>query len=176
MKKILILSMFIAFALICSCEKQDSAAEQQLAQRKAELDAREKALDERLSALDEKVNALDEKLTALLEKEKAMASARTIPAGSQTQISDPAQVQTERDAAIQQFSTEIRARISDDLKMKAETDRAKRRALEELQSQREPRQPKLKMSGGAVLPAPEATSPTPSPTVEASLPTPSPTP
>ena len=45
MKKIVILSMLISFGMICSCQKQDSAAEQQLAQRKAELDAREQALD-----------------------------------------------------------------------------------------------------------------------------------
>jgi hypothetical protein len=47
MKKTLVLSLLIPFALVCSCQKQDSTAEQQLAQRKTELDAREKALDER---------------------------------------------------------------------------------------------------------------------------------
>ena len=51
--------MLISFAMICSCQKQDSAAEQ-LAQRKAELDAREKALDER-EKVRCKVKALDEK-------------------------------------------------------------------------------------------------------------------
>ena len=44
-----VLSMLISFAMICSCQKQDSAAEQQLAQRKTELDARETALIERLA-------------------------------------------------------------------------------------------------------------------------------
>ena len=43
--------MLIPLAMVCSCQKQDAAAEQQLAQRKAELDAREKALDEREKAL-----------------------------------------------------------------------------------------------------------------------------
>jgi hypothetical protein len=38
--------MLISLAMVCCCQKQDAAAEQQLAQRKAELDAREKALDE----------------------------------------------------------------------------------------------------------------------------------
>jgi hypothetical protein len=47
MKKLLALSMLIPLAMVCSCQKQDAAAEQQLAQRKAELDTREKALDER---------------------------------------------------------------------------------------------------------------------------------
>ena len=54
MKKILALSLLIPFALVCSCEKQDSTAEQQLAQRKTELDAREKALDEREKAFAER--------------------------------------------------------------------------------------------------------------------------
>jgi hypothetical protein len=59
MKKTLLLSFLIPFALVCSCQKQDSTAEQQLAQRKTELDAREKALDEREKAL-----AQQEKLVA----------------------------------------------------------------------------------------------------------------
>ena len=54
MKKTLALSLLIPFALVCSCQKQDSTAEQQLAQRKTELDAREKALDEREKALAER--------------------------------------------------------------------------------------------------------------------------
>src|SRR5262249_6694671 len=54
MKKTFILSLLIPFALVCSCQKQDSTAEQQLAQRKVELDAREKALDQREKALAER--------------------------------------------------------------------------------------------------------------------------
>jgi septation ring formation regulator EzrA len=54
MKKTLALSLLIPFALVSSCEKQDSTAEQQLAQRKTELDAREKALDEREKAMAER--------------------------------------------------------------------------------------------------------------------------
>ena len=53
MKKLFTISMLVSFAMICSCQKQDSAAEQQLAQQKAKLDAREKALNERVNALDE---------------------------------------------------------------------------------------------------------------------------
>jgi hypothetical protein len=52
MKKTLALSLLIPFALICSYQKQDSTAEQQLGQRKTELDAREKALDEREKSTD----------------------------------------------------------------------------------------------------------------------------
>jgi hypothetical protein len=54
MKKVFVVSLLIPFTLFCSCQKQDSTAEQQLAQRKADLDAREKALDEREKALAER--------------------------------------------------------------------------------------------------------------------------
>jgi hypothetical protein len=47
MEKTFALSALIPLALLCSWQKQDSTAEQQLAQRKTELDAREKALEER---------------------------------------------------------------------------------------------------------------------------------
>ena len=70
MKKLLALSMLIPLAMVCSCQKQDAAAEQRLAQRKAELDTREKALDEREKAL--------------AEKEKAIARAAMIPADAQS--------------------------------------------------------------------------------------------
>jgi hypothetical protein len=65
MKKLFVLSMLIPLAMVCSCQKQDAVAEQQLAQRKAELDTREKALDEREKAL--------------AEKEKAVARAAMLP-------------------------------------------------------------------------------------------------
>jgi hypothetical protein len=54
MKKIFVLSTLISLSMICSCQKQDAAAEQRLSQREATLDAREKALDEREKALIEK--------------------------------------------------------------------------------------------------------------------------
>jgi len=174
MKRIFVLSMLICFAMICSCQKQDSAAEIQLAQQKADLDAREKELDERVNALDERVNALDKKVNAFAEKEKAALNAQTIPTDAQPQISDPAQVKTERDKAIQQVPAEIRTLIPH----KAESDREKQerrpqtqRGPGQLQSQG---QRKLKMFGAAVLPAAEASSPTPSSAVETSSPTPAP--
>ena len=178
MKKIFILSMIISFAMICSCQKQDSAAEQQLAQRKAELNAREQALDERVNALDERMNGLDERVKALAEKEKATANARTIPTGVQGQIPDPAQVQAERDRAIQQFRADFRARIPDPSKVTA-GDPAKQarpapRQLgpEHLQRLWQQNLDKAKMSGKAVFPAAEGGSPTPSPAVEATSPSP----
>jgi seryl-tRNA synthetase len=178
MKRILILSIISSFAMICSCQKQDSAAEQQLAQQKAELDAREKALDERVNALDERMNALDERVKALAEKEKATANARTIPTGVQGQIPDSAQVQAERDRAIQQFRALIpnpsTVTVGDPAKQKRPAPR--RLGPEDLHRQWQQNLDKAKMSGKAVFPAAEAGSPTPSPAVEATSPSPSPTP
>jgi DNA repair exonuclease SbcCD ATPase subunit len=176
MKKILVLSMLTCFTIICSCQKQDSAAEQELAQRKTELDGREKALDEKVTALDEKVAALDEKVTALVQKEQATLNARTTATDVQSQTPDPAQVQAERERTIQQFSAEMRAMVPDDSKMKSDLE--KQRGLEELQRQSSR---KSKMFSGAVFPAPaptsptlQATSPTPSSAVEEASPTSSP--
>ena len=167
--------MLISFAMICSCQKQDLAAEQQLAQRKAQLDARENALAEREKAVDAREKAL-------AEKEKATASARTIPRG----VADPAQVQAERDRKIQQLPPELQALIAaapDSSQMKAEKsrmmqERAAQRQLgpEDLNRQWQRKLNKAKMSGEAVFPAAEAGSPTPSPAAEAASPSPSPTP
>ena len=81
MKKFWVLSVIISFAMICSCQKQDSTAEQQPAQQKTGLDTRETALIERLNALDEKVNALDKKVKTLFEKEQATSNAGTTATG-----------------------------------------------------------------------------------------------
>jgi len=91
MKKLFALSMLISFAMICSCQKHDSAAEQQFAQRKAELDAREKALDERERAL--------------AEREKVRARVPGIPADHQSsaQVRDPAELKAERERRLQQL-------------------------------------------------------------------------
>ena len=82
MKKMFILSMLIASAMICSCQKQDSGAEAQLAQRKTELDVREEALVQRDKAVDERVKAV-------AKREKAVANSRIIQ--SQRQLPDAAQ-------------------------------------------------------------------------------------
>jgi DNA repair exonuclease SbcCD ATPase subunit len=184
MKKNFILSMIISFAMICSCQKQDSAAEQQLAQRKVELDAREDALIERLNALDEKVNALDKRLNALAENEKSRANVQTIPPDAQSHdvVRDPAEAKAERDRRIQEFRAQIRARIPDPSKVTvgdpAKQERPAPRQLgpEDLQRQWEGKLNKARMSGEAVFPAAEAGSPTQSPAVEATSPSPSPTP
>ena len=188
MKKIFIVSILIAFAMICACQKQNSAAEQQLAQRKTALDTREAALDEREKALVERERAL-------AQRGKAAANIRTIPPGVQGQTPDAAQIQAERDRRIQQLPPEFRALIPDRSKMdsaRAEKDRMiqERRAQtqlgpEDLQRQWERKLNKAKMSGEAVSPATaapttssaaDATSPTASPAADATSPTSSPTP
>ena len=95
MKKIFIVPMVISFAMICACQKQDSAVDAQLVQRKAELDAREKALDE--------------KEKALLEREKAVANSPIIR--SRQQARNPAEVEAEREKRLQQLPPELRALI-----------------------------------------------------------------
>jgi hypothetical protein len=170
MKKILILSMLIPFTIICSCQKQDSAAEKQLAQEKTALDAREKALDEREKELDLRKTVLDEKENALAKKEKAAANARTIPPDVQSQgaIRDAAEAQAERDRKIQQLPPEIRALIPNPPQMnsaKAEKDRMTRERLDQRQYKFEQAQ-KAWTSGAATSPAAEATSPAPSPAIE----------
>ena len=165
MRKTFIVPMLIAFAMVCSCQKQDSAAEQQLAQRKIELDIREKALDER---------------------EKAIASVRKISPDLQSRppVRDPAQLKAERDRKIQQLPPELQALIAaapDASQLKAEKDskmqaRSAQRQLGPEDLNRQWQRKMMGTSGGAVFPAPEASSPTPSPAVEATSPTPSPTP
>ncbi len=175
MKKNFILSIVISFPMICSCQKQDSAAEQQLDKRKTELDAREQALNE-------KQQVLDGREKALAEKEKATANARTIPRGVQGQTPDPAQVKAETDRRMQQLPPEFRALIPDRSQVTAgdpaKQERPAPRQLtpEDLQRQWQSKLDKAKMSGEAVFPAAEAGSPTPSPAVDLTSPSPSPTP
>ena len=95
--------MVISFAMICACQKQDSAADAQLAQRKAELDTREKALDE--------------KEKALLEREKAVANRPIIQ--SRQQARNPAEVEAEREKRLQQLPPELRALVPNPAQMDA---------------------------------------------------------
>jgi len=178
MKKIFIVSMLTSFAMICSCQKQDSTAEAQLAQRKTELDTREAALDEREKALVERERAF-------AQREKAIAKIHTTPPVVQGQTPDASQAQTERDRRIQQLPPEMQSLILDSAPnaAKGEKDRMTRERLaqrqlgpEDLQRQWQRNLDKAKMSGKAVFPAAEATSPTPSPAVQATSPSPSPTP
>jgi hypothetical protein len=192
MKKILILPMVISFAMICSCQKHDAAAEQQLAQRKVELDTREDALIEREKVADEREKTLDEREKALAENEKSRANAQAIPSDTQSQdvVRDAAEATAERDSRIQQFRAEIQARIPDASQINSAKDEKDRMTRERLQRQsgqagsQSQRQYKFQqtqkawMPGAAVSPASpttssalDAASPTSSPPVEASSPT-----
>src|ERR1043166_2005890 len=163
MKIIFVLSVLTSVAMICSCQKQDSAAEQQLAQRKIELDTRENALNER---------------------EKAIASVRKISPDLQSRppVRDPAQLKAERDRKIQQLPPELHALIAaapDASQLKAERDskmqaRSAQRQLGPEDLNRQWQRKMMGTAGGAVFPAPEASSPTPSPAEQATSPSPSP--
>ncbi len=184
MKNILVLSMLVSSVMICSCERKDSAAQQQLAQRTVELDAREEALAERKGALDDREKTLDERQKALDQRQKALAqkekAAVTNPTDVQGQTSGPAQMQAARDTITQQLS--VRAPEPSQLRAEKESEiqQQSQRQLEEFQRERERvRQLKLTgafMSGGAAYPAASATSPTPPPAEEATSPSPSQTP
>src|SRR5258708_33460144 len=105
-----------ALGMICSCQRQNPAAEQQVIQRSRQLDAREaaldgqeKVLDERERALAERERALGGRERALAEREKAIANVLTITPEVQGQTSDPAQVEADRDSSIEQLPAEVRA-------------------------------------------------------------------
>jgi hypothetical protein len=145
MKKTLALSLLIPFALVCSCEKQDSAVEQQLTQRKTELDAREKALDERDKALAERQKLVAKPRVAPVPRTAPAKPQRTIPPDLQGLMADPSQLRTEREQRMQERLAE------------------RRRKIEEVQKLRVPAVP----SNQATAPATEqAASPSPSPTPE----------
>ena len=101
MKRMFVIVLLISFAMIPACQKQDSAADAQLAQRKTELDAREKALEEREKALG--------------EWEKTITKFRSIPSIHQSPrpVVDPEQAKAERDRRIQQLPPELQALIRD---------------------------------------------------------------
>jgi hypothetical protein len=178
MKKICLLSMLTSLAMICACQKKDSAAQQQPVQAKTELAAREGALTERLDSLEEKVNSLDQTVKELAEKENAAANVRTSSTNVQSRPSDPAQVQAERDRLVQQLATMIPHPSQEAAGDPAKQPRPAQRQLgpDDLQRQWQSKLDNPKMSGQAVFPAAEAASPTPSPAVEATSPSPSPTP
>jgi hypothetical protein len=161
MKKMFVFSMLISSAMICSCQKQDSATEAQLGQRKTELDVREEALVQREKAVDEREKAV-------AERERAVANSRIIQ--PQRQAPDAAQAEAERQRRIQQLPPELRALIPDRSRMEA--GRAeKQRAAQQRAVQT---QPGLEDAGrkkmfaiatpSPQVPEAEATAPSPSPT------------
>ena len=181
MKKIFLVSILISFAMICSCQRQDSAADAQLAQRKSELDARE-------TALGEKEKTLDARERALAEREKAVANTSTIRPELQSprQVPNAAEARTERERRIQQLPPEYRALIPDASRVKAESGGSKGKSSdpsearpernksilsnqrqltpEDLQREWQRQLDQAKTSGAEMSPAAEDSLMTPSPT------------
>jgi hypothetical protein len=143
MKKALALFVIIPFALICSCEKRDATAEQQLAERKRELDVREKALDEREKAFAERKKLVVRPRVAPVRRTPAARAQRVAP-DLQGRIADPNQESLEREQR-------IRERVAE-----------RQRKMEEVQRTRTPAVPPQ-----ATTPSTdEANSVSPSPTPE----------
>src|SRR5678815_3601573 len=101
-KKMFLLPMLVSFAMICSCQKQDSTAEQQLAQRKTELDARENALDEREKALAEREKLVAKPRVPSVPRIAPAEPQRTVPPELKGLMADPSQLRTEREQRIQE--------------------------------------------------------------------------
>jgi hypothetical protein len=144
MKKTLALSLLIPFALVCACQKQDSTAEQQLAQRKTELDAREKALDEREKALADRAKIVVKPRVAPVPRTAAAAHQRTVPPDLQGLMADPSQLRTEREQRMQERLAE------------------RQRKMEEIRKMR----PAVQSNQTTAPATEEAASPSPSPTPE----------
>jgi uncharacterized protein involved in exopolysaccharide biosynthesis len=145
MKRTLVLSLLIPFALVCSCEKQDSTAEQQLARRKTELDAREKALDEREKALAQRAKLVARPRIAPVPRIAPAEPQRTVPPELKGLMADPSQLRTEREQRMQERLAE------------------RQRKMEEIQKMRAPA---LQRDQATAPPTEEAASPSPSPTPE----------
>jgi hypothetical protein len=146
MKKTLVLSLLIPFALLCSCQKQDNTAEQQLAQRKAELDAREKALDEREKALaDREKLAAKSRVPTVPRVVPSAEPQRSVPPELKGLIADPSQARGDREQRMQERLAERQRKLDEIQKMRATRPRPRPQAT---------------------IPATEAASPSPSPTPE----------
>src|SRR5206468_8253920 len=176
MKRMFVLQTLVASAMICSCQKQDSGVEAQLAQRKTELDAREEALIQREKAVD--------------EREKAVANIRVLQ--SQRQAPDAAQAEVERQKRIQQLPPELKALVPD--RSQIEAARAQKNTekqeqsiqgqsvLQESQKTQSARQRKIdaiqkwQTSGAAPSPGAQTNSQTPSSALETQSEPESPTP
>ena len=149
--KLFVLSILIPFALVCSCQKQDSTAEQQLAQGKAELDAREKALDEREKALVARENLAGKPRVPAVPRVAPAEPQRTVPPELKGLIADPFNARAEREQRMQERLAERQRRLEEIQKMRAA------RALQ---------RPQATAPAAETAPATEAASPIPSPTPE----------
>ena len=115
MKKTFALSLLIPFALVCSCQKQDLTAEQQLAQRKTELDAREKALDDKEKALEQREKLMARpRVPSVPRIAPAPAEPqRTVPPELKGLVADPSQLGAEREQRMQERLAERRRKLEE---------------------------------------------------------------
>jgi hypothetical protein len=163
MKKLFVLWILTSFVLLSSCQKQDSTAEQQLAQRKAELDAREQTVDEREKAVAARERAVTAR-EKLAQAVRAPAFPRPTPAERQLQTVSPdaAQAEAERNRRMQQLPADVQGIIADpgqnaDRASKIQERLAERqRKVEELH--------RARMAHAVARPPAEAASPTTSST------------
>jgi len=117
MKRTFALSLLIPFALVCSCDKRDSIAEQQLAQRKQELDAREKALEEKEKAWAERQKFVARPRPVPVPRPRPAEPRRTIPPEFQGLIPDSSQMRTEREQRMQERLAERQRKVEEIQKM-----------------------------------------------------------
>jgi len=117
MKKTFVLSLLVPLALVCSCQKPDSSAEQQLTQRKTELDAREKALDDREKALEQREKVVGKVRVPSVPRIAPASSPaephQTVPPEMQGLIADPSQGRAQREQRIQERLIERQRKIED---------------------------------------------------------------
>jgi hypothetical protein len=118
MEKTFVLCLLIPFALVCSCQKQDSTAQQQLAQRKTELDGREKALDEREKALVEREKLVAKPRVPSVPRIAPAEPQRTVPPELKGLMADPSQLRTEREQRIQERLAERQRKMEDVQRMR----------------------------------------------------------
>jgi hypothetical protein len=152
MKKIFVLFLLIPFTLVCSCQKQDTTAEQELAKRKADLDAREKALDDREKALAEQEKSVATPRAPRIPHIRPAEAQRSVPPELKGLIADPSQARAEREQRMQERLAERQRKMEELHKMRAA------RALARPQA--------TTPATEATAAAAEAGSPTPSPTPE----------
>ena len=119
MKKVFVLSLLIPFALVCSCQKRDATAEQQLARRNAELDAREKALADREKAIAQEEKVAAKPAVTTVPRITPAQPQRTVPPELQGLIADPSQGRTGREQRMQERLAERQRKLDEMQKMRA---------------------------------------------------------
>jgi hypothetical protein len=170
MKKLYVLSILIPLAMVCSCQKQDAAAEQQLTQRKAELDAQEKALDEREKALAAREKAVTRAATLpnelqlrALKKDTSsdVQPSASIPPGLSPP--DKSELNASRDKRMEQIRALRQSRLEAVQKMRAMGARANPNAGAPADTSGSAGTSGSSDTSGSVSTGEEATSPSPTP-------------